>query len=99
MGTKTSFGKWSPKERDAGVRKTNRAIKKGIIPPPSDFSCTMCGRGKDQVYRMEYHHKNYDTPTENLVPLCSGCHSKMHRQLRLQGKDDTVNCSSESAGA
>lgn len=75
-----SYERWSGKERTAATRKTNEAVKKGLIPPASDFSCRMCGRGKDEVYRMEYHHENYDTPTENLTPLCNGCHIKFHKQ-------------------
>jgi len=89
---KTSFGQWSAKERDAIGRKTSIAIQKGILPPASDFVCKICGRGKDAVYRMEYHHETYYDPLKDLIPMCSGCHSKFHRQLRRAEPHKKTSC-------
>jgi predicted HNH restriction endonuclease len=83
MGVKTSFGRWSAEERNAVLKKTNKAIKNGDIPPASDFICKMCGRGKDEVHRMHYHHESYDDPVK-LIPLCSGCHMKLHKQFKRE---------------
>jgi len=87
---KTSFGRWSAKERGAVSKKTNAAIKKGILPPPSDFVCQICGRGKEEAYRIEYHHETYDDPLRDLVPLCNACHSKFHRQRNRQIREGSA---------
>ncbi len=79
---KTGYKCWTAEQRNESYKLTKKAITDGKIPHPSKLKCAKCGRGKNEVYRMDYHNQNYNDPIKYLVPLCSGCHLKLHRQLK-----------------
>ncbi len=48
-------------------RAVNREIRHGRLKPPTDFSCSDCGK-KAAVY----DHRNYQKPLD-VVPVCVRC--------------------------
>ncbi len=56
--------------------EVNNAIKKGLIKPVSECSCSDCNaKAKD------YHHEDYSKPLD-VVPLCRMCHIARHKNKR-----------------
>ncbi len=60
--------------------KLNRAIKKGEIPHISTRTCEHCGGQAEH-----YHHEDYSKPLD-VMPLCVGCHRKIHGANKPTGK-------------
>ncbi len=72
------YKKWTERDRRKSLRKTNEAIKAGIIPKPS--RCARCGG----IRGVHYHNHDYSDPIKHLEALCSKCHLKEHREERTK---------------
>lgn len=60
--------------------RINHDMKLGLRPDPNALHCALCGhKGDDR--RHEYHHAMGYEPEHHydVLPLCSTCHSKEHR--------------------
>ena len=64
----TQFQRAKPLAKKAIVA-VNKAIKEGLLEPPSKYICLDCG-GKAEVY----DHRNYHKPL-NVEPVCRSCNS------------------------
>jgi len=69
------YKQWSAKERYASLKLTKKAIKDGVIPPPT--KCSKCGKTSG---RIDYHNTDYSDPIKFLIPICRGCHVALHRK-------------------
>jgi hypothetical protein len=65
---------WTDKERNTSARKTNRAIKDGIIPAKPS-KCNRCGQTEGV---LEWHNDDYSDPIKYLEGLCYRCHMVLH---------------------
>ena len=77
--TVNSYKGWTAQERNASYRKTKKAIKDGIIPPPEELGCKRCGQKKGIIH---YHNHDYSDPIKYLEPLCWRCHMIEHSSRR-----------------
>ena len=59
------------------VNILNENIRKGILVIPDN--CFFCNR---KIEQLEAHHPDYSKPLE-VVWLCSECHHKLHRNMRI----------------
>lgn len=48
-------------------------------------ACELCG----STHRIHVHHEDYTQPA-HVMSLCSGCHSRRHRDLHAAGRNPTV---------
>lgn len=71
------YKKWTPKERRASYQKTKKAIREGVIPPPT--KCNRCGQTEGIIH---YHNHDYSDPIKYLEPLCWRCHLIFHSKRR-----------------
>ena len=55
-----------------------RHLADGVISPPT--KCNRCGK---TTGRIDYHNSDYSDPIKSLVPLCQGCHMKLHREENI----------------
>ena len=81
MRVNNDFWRWSAEQRSKSLDETNKAINCGCIKPANEYSCVICGCGKDEGKEIKYHNKNYCHPTKDLIPLCRGCHLSLHLQI------------------
>jgi len=72
-----SYKGWTGKERSKSLKKTNEAIRKGIIPPAK--TCNRCGQDKGII---QYHNHDYSDPIKYLEPMCWRCHMVLHSERR-----------------
>ena len=72
-----SYKGWTGEERTKSLRKTNEAIRKGIIPPAK--KCNRCGQEEGII---QYHNHDYSDPVKYLEPLCWRCHMVLHSEHR-----------------
>jgi len=72
-----SYKQWSAAERTASLKKTNQAIKDGLIPQAT--KCERCGQTEGKVM---YHNEDYSDPIKYLVSMCWRCHMILHSQYR-----------------
>jgi hypothetical protein len=68
---------WTGKERTRSLKKTNEAIREGVIPPP--IQCNRCGQDRGII---QYHNHDYSDPIKYLEPLCWRCHMVLHSEYR-----------------
>jgi hypothetical protein len=72
---------WTDEERRSSMRETNKAIKKGVIPPPN--KCNRCKQTKGIIH---YHNHDYSDPIKYLEMLCWRCHMIHHSRWRSPQK-------------
>lgn len=72
-----SYKQWSAAERNASLKKTNKAIADGVIPPAT--KCNRCGQVHGLVM---YHNEDYSDPIKYLESLCWRCHMVHHSAHR-----------------
>lgn len=57
-------------------------IKKGKIKRREECHCKMCGKKHSEISKIVFHHPSYKNFSE-VVPLCSSCHKKLHKTLKV----------------
>jgi hypothetical protein len=72
-----SYKGWTGEERTRSLKKTNEAIRKGIILPAK--KCNRCGQEEGIIH---YHNHDYSDPIKHLEPLCWRCHMILHSEHR-----------------
>ncbi len=72
-----SYKGWTGAQRTASLKKTNEAIRQGIIPKPK--KCKRCGQEQGII---QYHNHDYSDPIKYLEPLCWRCHMVLHSESR-----------------
>jgi len=75
---------------NSGIRtKISKDVRDKILERDKGC-CALCGQYK----RYVIHHiiPDGDNSQENLITLCIGCHTLIHRVLFLQGKWKNTHC-------
>ncbi|MHB8847263.1 MAG: hypothetical protein ACYC43_02345 [Burkholderiales bacterium] len=82
MAVGSWYNGYSPKEREDKLKKMNRLIAKGELPPAAG-PCALCS---DPEVPVEYHDEDYGEPfiwnPPALYCLCRNCHrDKLHKRF------------------
>lgn len=55
------------------------------LKPARNFDCYLCAGQSDDWHHIVPVDRGGEDSVFNLVPLCSGCHKKVHRHDRVRG--------------
>lgn len=92
-----SYKNWTPEQRSASLRLTNKAKEMGLIEEPK--KCRICGQTEGILH---LHNEDYDATLEltpkmingtatqeeiekvrnALVPICWRCHMMLHKRFK-----------------
>lgn len=74
-------------ERQIAYKRLEKQIRDGERPRASELLCADCN-----FPARHYHHESYKIPEcDNVIPLCSSCHSLRHiTKVRIHGFEDNI---------
>lgn len=76
-----SYNGFNGDERENGDKIIKKAIKEGILKPPGECACVLCGQDKGIRH---YHNEDYSP--ENVLSdtrvLCWRCHMMVHNRFK-----------------
>lgn len=100
----SSYLEGKPKEIKQVIKQRNRAARADCLAY-NGFSCKICGFNFEDVYGdigknfIEVHHINEMSafsdeiqinPETDLIPVCSNCHSMLHRKKPAYSVEDII---------
>lgn len=90
--------------RDSYRGRGWKTIRK-LIKKRDDYTCVLCGKGKDQIAQLDIHHIYDWAETEcnhphNLITVCSSCHQgRIHGSSQSPPRRQLANIALQSTRA